>query len=206
MILIAAPPSAETGIAESFAPLAPTEFVADSKPVQIAGPEFKYRRTVLPIEGGRVLLRFTQHPSIAVDSKTLQCEVRGWGIQMPANAVENLPKAMARRFLDLFSRVDRGTLSESDAENWLHIVDQVDVAAFNIDRAAPHYLEGTLIRLTPVTLVEWHDGDREKIERPVATALGCLVPGDQFGAFVKLGRDNEVRSIERVTLLSLAER
>jgi hypothetical protein len=140
-----------------------------------------------------------------VDTKTLQCEVRGWGIRMPASAVENLPNAMARRFLELFSKVDRGQLNESDAENWLHIIDQVDVAAFNIDRAAPHYVEGTLIKLSPVCLVEWHDGERTRLERPVATILGSLVPGDQFGAFVKLGRDNQVLSIERVTLLALAE-
>lgn len=206
MIFSAAPPPVESVIAESFSPRAPTEFVAHTKPVTVAGPAFKYRRKVLPIEGGRVLLRVTQAPSIVVDPKTLECEVRGWGIRMPAGAVENLPTAMARRFLDLFSQVDRGRLNDADAENWLHIVDQVDVAAFNIDRAAPHYLEGTLVRLTPVCLVEWHDGERQRIERPIATSLGSLLPGDQFGAFVKLGRDNEVLSIERLTLLALAQK
>ncbi len=205
MIFIAAPPPVDPGIAESFSRPVPAALVAETRPVRINGPAFKYRRSVLPIEGGRVLLRFTDHPSVVVDPKTLECEVLGWGIRMPANSVENLPNAMARRFLDLFSRADRGVLSESDAENWLQIVDQVDVSAFNIDRAAPHYVEGTLMRLSPVCWIEWHDGEHQKIDRAVSTALGCLVPGDQFGAFVKLGRDNEIRSIERVTLLALAE-
>lgn len=205
MILIPAPSlSVETAVAESYSTRPPSELVARSKPAHATGPNFTYRRRFLPIEGGRVLLRLTEYPSVVVDSETLQCEVRGWGVRMPASSVENLPNAMARRFLDLFSRVDRGALSESDAADWLNIVDQVDVPAFTLDRAAPHYLEGTLICLNPVCLVEWHDGERQKIDRAVAAALGALLPGDQFGAFVKLGRSNEVRSIERLTLLTLA--
>ena len=205
MILTAAPPSIETTLAESYSAHSPTELVARSEPARISGPAFKYRRRVLPIEGGRVLLRLTQDPEVIVDGITLQCEVRGWGVRMPADSVENLPNAMARRFLDLFSRVDRGGLNQSEATDWLNIVDQVDVAAFTIDRAAPHYIEGTLVRHTPICLVEWHDGERQRLDQGVASSLGALLPGDEFGAFVKLGHDNEVRSIERVTLLALAE-
>jgi hypothetical protein len=205
MILSSTAPQIDVGSAESFSRPAPMELLAHHKPVPIARPEFRYRRSLLPIEGGKLLLRLTQFPSIAVNPETLECEVRGWGVKMPTKSVENLPYAMARRFLELFSGADRGTLEGSDEENWSHILDQVDFAAFSVDRAAPHYIEGTLIRTRPICLVEWHDGTRQKINPDAANSLGLVAPGDQFGAFVKLGRDNEVQSIERVTFLPTIE-
>ena len=86
-------------------------------------------------------------------------------------------------------------------QDWLHVLDEVDYTQFCVDRAAPHYVEGTLLRHTPVCRVEWHDGEFENLNPQAATALRFLEAGQRFGAFVKLGKANEVKSIERVTMV-----
>jgi hypothetical protein len=108
---------------------------------------------------------------------------------------------MTRKFVELFSKSEARCLSDAETRTWVRILDQVDYASFCIERAAPHYVEGTLLRKQPVWRVEWHDGEKTKITPAVAVPLRILNDGDQFGAFVKLGRDNEVKSIERVTIL-----
>ena len=199
------PPAPDIEVAESYAQRPPSQLIAHVEPKWLERQQYAYRRTVLPIEGGRVLLRLTQTPLVEVDPATQECEVVGWGIRMPCDKVENLPNEMAHRFLDLFSKVDAGRLTTAELPLWRQILDQVDFVAFSVDRAAPHYLEGTLERLQPVCLVEWHDGERQRIARNVARALDSLRFGDEFGAYVKLGKNNDVRSIERIVLLASAE-
>ena len=194
------PPDVE--LAESYTKQVPSRLIANVEPKWLKRQRYVYRRRVLPIEGGRVLLRLTQDPIVEVDPATRECEALGWDIKIPTDKVENLPREMARRFLDLFSKADAGRLTEADRLGWLNILDHVDFAAFSVDRAAPHYLEGTLERSEPVCVVEWHDGERQRIDREVARAFSALDVGDQFGAYVKLGKDNNVRSIERIVLLA----
>jgi hypothetical protein len=203
MILATAASTApDMQVAESYTRQIPSRLVANAEPKWFKRQQYVYRRTVLPIEGGRVLLRFTQNPIVEVDPSTRECEALGWDIRMPCDKVENLPKEMARRFLDLFSKADAGRLTKGERSSWLKILDHVDFVAFSVDRAAPHYLEGTLERMEPVCIVEWHDGERQRIDWQVARAFSALRAGDQFGAYVKLGKDNSVRSIERIVLLA----
>ncbi|PYK20737.1 MAG: hypothetical protein DME55_01360 [Verrucomicrobia bacterium] len=198
----AASTASDMQVAESYTRQIPSRLVAYAEPKWLKRQQYVYRRKVLPIEGGRVLLRLTQNPIVEVDPSTRECEALGWDIRMPCDKVENLSKEMARRFLDLFSKADAGRLTEAERSSWLKILDHVDFVAFSIDRAAPHYLEGTLERMEPVCIVEWHDGERQRIDWQVARAFSALRAGDQFGAYVKLGKDNSVRSIERIVLLA----
>jgi hypothetical protein len=203
MIFAAAPSTPpDVEAAESYSQPIPPRLIANVEPKWLERQQYVYRRTVLPIEGGRVLLRLTQNPIVEVDPTTRECEALGWDIRIPCDNVENLPEEMARRFLDLFSKADAGRLTRDDQASWLKILDHVDFGAFSVDRAAPHYLEGTLVRLEPLCIIEWHDGERQRIDRGVARALSALRIGDQFGAYVKLGKDNSVRSIERIVLLA----
>ncbi len=201
MYAAASPPPPNTAAAESYSQQVPTQFVASFEPEKVERPIFLFRRWVLPIEGGKVLLRLTQPLQVAVNPRTMECEVLGWDVRMPVGTVEEIPKALARRFLQLFSKADAEQLDEKDRGYWMNILDQVDFPAFTVDRAAPHYVEGTLRRAGPPCMVDWHDGEREKIDPHVARALGCLTSGDDFGAYVKLGMDNRALSIERVVLL-----
>lgn len=92
-------------------------------------------------------------------------------------------------------------MTEAERAAWILILDQVDYASFCTERAAPHYVEGTLLRKQPVWRIEWHDGETVNIPPGAASALRVLNDGDRFGAFIKLGRDNEVKAIERVVVL-----
>lgn len=206
MILAPEPlaPPPDTEAAESYLHRPPMQMVARAEPKWLKRQQYAFRRSVLPIEGGRVLLRLTGIPMVEVNPATKECDVLGWGIRMSCDSVHNLPNEMARRFLDLFSKADTGRLNETEQQCWMEILDQVDFQAFCIDRAAPHYVEGKLVRLTPVCIVEWHDGERQQINDEVARSLSCLRPDDEFGAYVKLGKENTVRSIERIVILATA--
>lgn len=118
-----------------------------------------------------------EFPEITVDRNTLECEVAGWGVRLPHYLFEDVDRRMARRFLELFSKAESQTLSEKDEAVWLSVLDRVDYAAFCTDRAAPHYMEGTLLRKEPQFRVEWHDGSVEKLTRDLARALACLHVG-----------------------------
>ncbi len=197
------PPSVEA--AETTAYRSPREFKVMREPSAQMRQTFAFRRTVLQVEPGRLQLRLTETPMIAVNPSTLECEVVGWGVTMPAQEAENIPRAMTRRFVELFSKADSGRLEEHEQQYWVNILDQVDYQAFCIDRAGPHYMEGLVVIQQPnFTLVEWHDGKRERLEQRIARSLAFLEPGDEFGASVKLGRDNKAMQIENVTLLAMA--
>jgi hypothetical protein len=63
-------------------------------------------------------------------------------------------------------------------------------------------MEGKLISNAENVIVLWHDGSREQIDHNVAKTLSEVNVGEQFSAFVKLGKDDKSRAIERVSLLS----
>ena len=195
-----APPS-PTQLSESYKTVPPRQFVADQKPAEVARPRYLYRRRILPLDGGKLLLRLWDNPEVEVDPQTLRCEVVNWGLNVPHSEIHDVDRQMARQFLELFSKAEAQRLTEAETKTWLRILDQVDYASFCTARAAPHYVEGTLLRKQPIWRIEWHDGEIVNIPAGPAAALRVLNDGDRFGAFVKLGRDNEVKSIERVVVL-----
>lgn len=183
----------------------PPKLRADYDPPVRSRTEYVFRTRILPLEGGRVLLRLYADPVVAVERDSMQCEVLRWGIKLPAVEVENIPRLMTRRFLELFSKADAGILSEQEESAWMEIVDQVDYAAFCSDRAAPRYVEGTYLnRSGRKCRVEWHDGEKETLTAEAARSLNALVPGDRFAGYAKLGRDGTARLLERITLLPAA--
>ena len=186
---------------EGFNATVPTEIRARHEPRRDRKTSFRFDQKIIPLDGGSVLLRLHRSLRLIVDPYTMRFEVDGWNIQMPCAEAPDLPRHIARRFLELFSRAEARVLSDADERDWLTVLDQVDYTQFCIDRAAPHYVEGTLLRHTPVCRVEWHDGDFENLNRQAAAALACLEPGQRFGAFAKLGKENEVKSLERITMV-----
>ncbi len=203
MILTPAAPALDYDLraAESHAQPAHREMVARQHPGVRKRTVFSFRRTVLPVEGGHLLLRLIRTPHVALDPETGECEVLNWDVRLPATQAEDLPREMARRFLELFSKADAGVLSEQEQAGWLSLLDEVDFQAFCVDRAAPHYMEGKLLASAPQCRVEWHDGTTKNISPTLARTLSLLRPGDEFGAYVKLGLNNDVLGIERLTFL-----
>jgi hypothetical protein len=181
----------------------PRQLMSEQKP-EVRRPIYTYRRRILPIDGGKLLLRLWDDPKVEVDPQTLMCEVVDWGLSIPHGEIHDIDRRMARRFLELFSKADAQLLTEAETATWVRMLDQIDYTSFCAERAAPHYVEGTLLRKQPVWRVEWHDGEKVNIPAGPASALRVLNDGDHFGAFIKLGRDNEVKAIERVVVLSAA--
>lgn len=182
-----------------------SEVVATSKPDKGMRIGYKLDRELLSLEGGHLLVRLREPLVVEVDPATMTCGVFDWGVSLPVTQVADLPNRLARQFLNLFSKADRGVLSEQESNQWLKIIGQVDYRRFCIDRAAPQYVEGTVETKQPhFVRVRWYDESVEKIEFPAASALSVLKKGDEFGAYVKLGLGNKALSIERITILSAA--
>jgi hypothetical protein len=165
---------------------------------------FEFPQKMFPVDGGKVLLRAYEPLKLIMDERSETFTVEGWDIRLPCNQVHELSRHIVRKFLGLLAKANARTLMTSDQLLWLSILDQVDFKQFCIDRAMPHYLEGTLIsrRLGQPAMVEWADGSRTTLHARVALPLSPLEPGEDFAAYVKLGNDNEVVSIESVSLLA----
>lgn len=177
----------------------PSRFKVLQEPQAMPPLTYTLRRSILQIEPGRLHLRLRQPPEVLVHPDGVNCEVIGWGVTLPTARAEEIPVEMSRKFLDLFSKADRGLLNESEQLEWIEILDRVDYQTFCIDRAQPHYMEGEITSIsTSFVWVEWHDGTREKVESPAHRALTLLRKGDAFGAYVKLGRENTTLKIENV--------
>jgi hypothetical protein len=97
---------------------------------------------------------------------------------------------------------EANNLSDSEANTWATILDDVDYSSFSTERSAPRYMEGRLLNKRPDVTVEWHDGDRQVIPPQAAVSLNLINEGEYFGAFVKWGRGDRIQHIERVVLVS----
>ncbi len=201
----------------SFANVEPTRILGINQDVeqqikwsgnQTLDPEklriFTTQQTAFPIDGGRVLLRTYAPLRLVVDEIAENFEVEQWGIRLRCEQAHELAHHIVRTFLTLQAKAEGRSMSEDDKKLWLGILDQVDYQQFCIDRALPHYVEGQLISLAigrPAT-VEWADQSQSTIEARIAVALSAIKPGDRFSAYAKLGRSNEILSLETVSLLA----
>ena len=196
--------TAAASSAESWKEPAPSTITSTKEVNASDFARFTVQRSFVPLEGGRLLLRLLENPVIEVNPNTLECEVVGWDISLPSGLVQDFQHEMARKFLILFSKADAGVLSPEEKIVWLSILDRIDFTSFCIERAAPHYLEGTLRRMAPECYVDWFDGRTERIDRPISNCFSELEPGDTFGAFVKVGHDNMTLFAERISILERA--
>jgi hypothetical protein len=182
-------------------PPVPTQLAAAKAPSADRRISYTLPQKLFPVDGGKTLLRLRSSPILAVDSKTLEFEIEGWGLRMRCADVHDVPRQIVRRFLYLFGRSEQRLLSNEERAAWIDILDRVDSNQFSFDRSAPHYQEGILLQRDPI-VVEWSDGKNEKLDADVGAALTPLDPGDTFSAYVKLGRSNKSVGIERVMLIA----
>lgn len=162
--------------------------------------EFEFTQTMIPLEGGQQSLRLLKPLHLKI-TPNLRFTVKDWGIEMDCLHLPELPRAVARRFLTLWSAAENEMLTEQDNADWVKISDYIDFRQFTVDRSPPRYLEGWLRSNRELCIVEWHDGKRETLQRKAARALGDINEGERFAAHVKLGKNDETIGVERVSLL-----
>jgi hypothetical protein len=162
--------------------------------------EFQFAQTVIPLEGGQHRLRLSKPLRLKIGSD-LKFDVVDWGIQMDCLRLPELPREVARRFLSLLNAAENEQLTETDQADWVRISDYVDFRQFFVDRSPPRYQEGTLRSKADKCIVIWHDGAREVLPEKAARALVDVNVGERFGAFVKLGSNDDIIGLERVSLL-----
>ena len=194
------PGEAQFAVSDELGLPAPPSLIRQADPIPDTPRKFRFPQQIIPLDGGRTLLRLHQPLTLLMNQRTLEFDVEGWNIHMPCAQVDEVPRQIARRFLTLFSKADAGAITSAERIEWLGILDRVDFTQFSVERAAPHYVEGTLQKKQPA-IVEWHDGTIEQISASLAAAFYPLDPGDRFSAFVKLGKGNHALHIERVCLL-----
>ena len=190
------PMAIETGVAE---------YHSKKAPIEAEYGFYIFEQKIIPLEGGRQLLRLRKPLLLKINPETLKFTVNDWGIEMDCLQLGNLPREVARQFLKFLHEAENENLSEVDQAYWLRISDYVDFQQFSIERSAPRYMEGIRQGKGDLVIVEWHDGTRETLDRSAAQALTEINPGERFSAFVKLGKNDKTISIERVSLLGPAE-
>jgi hypothetical protein len=185
---------------DHFANKVPTQVVVASSVAPSKSITYRFPQQIIPLDDGRTLLRLREAPLLTVDSNQMHFEVENWGIKMNCEDVADLPRQIARRFLTLFSKADNNVIGEEERLEWLRILDFVDCTQFNIERSAPQYAEGTLLKKNPLT-VEWHDGSNEVLSPSLASIFFPLNPGDNFSAFIKTGKEQRTLVVERISLI-----
>jgi len=129
-------------------------------------------------------------------------EVIGWGLEIPLGESSDLPRRIGRRFLELYSKAVTGCLHVEEREWLKHISAQMDYHSFAAARKLPRYREATLIRKTPVLLLQFIEEKNVRLNGALAAKLQVVNQGDRFGAWFTLGEDGEIVDFQHVLLLS----
>jgi hypothetical protein len=163
---------------------------------------FEFPQTIIPLDDAGTLLRLWEPLVLRVNGLDDTFQVDDWNITMPCDDVHLLPERLARKFMEFFGKSETGRITADEEAQWMKILDTVDYQQFAIDRAPAHYMEGVLLMKSPHLRVEWNGEEHsERLSNKVSASLSLLREGDEFSAYCKLGLDNEIRSMERVTLL-----
>jgi transposase len=80
------PPADEAAGTRAYRSL--REFMATREPTSQISQTFVFRKSILLVEPGRLQLILTTPPMIAVNPTTLECDIIGWDVSMPAREAE----------------------------------------------------------------------------------------------------------------------
>lgn len=132
-------------------------------------------------------------------------EVVGWGMSVPLERADELPRQIGRRFLELYSKAVTGSLRDEDRK-WLRTIsEQMDYHGFAAKRKLPRYREGTLIRKTPVLLVQFLEDRNVRLEAGLASKLCAIDEGERFGAWFSMNGNGEIVDLNHVLRLPSLE-
>ncbi len=157
-------------------------------------------QTVFPIEPGQTIkANQTLKLGYRRDKETL--EVIGWGVAVDLGQYADIPRLVARRFLELFSKAMSRTATEQEIEVFEFVCQQVDYRSFVAARALPRYREAFLLVKEPHLQIEFRDGSKEKLSRDLSPHFRLLEPGDRFSALFKLDRSGAVVAVSNIAFL-----
>ncbi|MDB6118004.1 MAG: hypothetical protein JWO08_1785 [Verrucomicrobiaceae bacterium] len=167
--------------------------------------EFETRPGLIPMEDG-LFLQLTNPQTdplrLGFLDEAAEVEIIGWGLRFPSEDRANLVGYLGRRFFELYSRSLSGLLTEQD-EAALDVVSrQVDYRSYVAARAMPRYHEATLVRKTPVLLIQFLDDKNIKLPPALQSSLRLIQDGERFGAWFTTTRDGEITAITNPVLLS----
>jgi len=134
--------------------------------------------------------------------------IKGWGVQFHLydDANVNIDRLLVRKFLDLYGKAENGRLDDTEKEEWMSVVSQVDYQRFCAERSPELYMEGKLLaRDDHGWLVRWHDGTEQQIDESIGRALDILDPEQRFGAMVRIGKGNTVASLRSISFVAEPE-
>src|ERR1043166_9598941 len=172
------------------------------RPTQV---QYTFKQKYFSPDDGRTTIRLYAYPTITVDMNDFSCELEGWEIKIPSSEIIRLPREISRKFVTLWGKAQRKSLSEHESLVWLNILDLVDYREFSIDRAEARTMEGLLLRNSPFWYVEWSDGERARVPENIAGALRIVEPGELFTAKVRLGNEDKTEAIFNVVPLGPKE-
>lgn len=168
-------------------------------------PQAAFKQRVIELDSDGQSLRLWDDATLRLNLVCQEFEVEGWGIRMPMGEAASLPREMARQFLRLWSRAERGQLAGAEQRYWQHIVDHADYQAFCAERAPLLYTEGEVVgRTHEGTTVKWADGHTEILRGKPRRALDLVNAGELFSASAKCDRSGRTRQVENATVLGSA--
>ncbi len=128
-------------------------------------------------------------------------EVIGWGMKLPLEKAQELPREIGRRFLELYSKAVTGCLRDEERK-WLRsISEQMDYHAFAASRKLPRYREATLIRKEPVLLVQFLEDRNVKLDISLASKLTAVNCGERFAAWFTMNENGAISDLNHVLRL-----
>lgn len=172
--------------------------------------EFKidYAQTRFPVEGDvfvRVADPVNAPIRLGYSDKDGTLEVLGWGVSVPLDQAADLPRQIGRRFLELYSKAVTGVLRDHERQ-WLRTVsEQMDYHSFAANRKLPRYREATLIRNTPVLLVQFLDDRNVRLDASLTRKLCAIDNGERFGAWFTLDENGEIADLNHILRLPSLE-
>jgi hypothetical protein len=161
--------------------------------------ELVYAHTIFPVEGSSALTATTPL-RLGYDDKDGTLEVIGWDLRVDLLGAKDLPRLIARRFLELFSKMWTGFLSEKETKVFRNVCQQIDYRAFTRSRELPRYHEAKLVRKIPCYL-EFLSLKTVQIDPKLLPKFHVLNEGDMFGAVFTVDADGILVDIRNVTLL-----
>jgi len=166
---------------------------------------YTYKQRFFSPDCGRTVIELYDYPRLEVDKSNSTFAVEGWNISLPLDQIADLSRQICRKFVTLWGKAQRRCLSVGEHDEWLGVLDKVDYTEFSIERSEARVYEGLLLRKRPILHVEWSDGERVKLPQRFAGELEIVDPGELFTARVRLGRNEQIQSLENVIIIGREE-
>ncbi|HTB62598.1 MAG TPA: hypothetical protein VK737_03330 [Opitutales bacterium] len=157
--------------------------------------------TNLPMDGSGLVLALKHKLELDINFISGNTTVKRWNVTTRTIDAWDLPRLLARKFLQLQSKAANSSLSAEEMSQYNTILEEVDWNQYAIDCARPHYVEGTVVQKSPLR-IRWADDTSQDLPWTMAKEFFLLESGDKFSAHVKLGRDNTVLAVRHVNLIA----